>query len=465
MPDTRGRRSSADGPVAEAPSPPQAPPAPPTPVPPAGMAGGFPVMIVVGVVVGVLVLAAVGAGAFFLLRPAPGPTPAPQPTPTTGPVTTSTSIHTVPSVSPDANVQGWIDAPLVRVSLTASSDAGGPAPRSITYSVTGALSLPSTTAQGSSVTFDLVAPDSSTTPEGVSTIAFAGQDVAGGQEGQQTFVVKVDRTPPTIEATQSPGATGGWNSTDVTVSFTCTDAIAEIASCDPPKVVVTTPGANQTVTGVATNKAGKAAAKTVTVNLDKTPPTITASATIGANAAAYTPGQWANAPVTVSFKCEDNLSGIATCPPAQQFAKDGKEQFASGAPATDRAGNRSAQPQPIGPINVDLTPPSVTHTEDDRVIQGVETTFVTVQASDATSGVASLQYSMTGDASGTDQSNGAPLTIRIPASMSKDLSVTVNVTAQDNARNGVTDQIQVTVPRQEKPPICYLQPTKCPNPP
>jgi hypothetical protein len=244
-------------------------------------------MIVVGAVVGVLVLAGIGAGAFFFLRPSPGPTPTPTPnpqqTPTPGPV--AVTIHTVASASPDANVQGWIDAPLVHVKLAAASDAGSPGPASISYSVSGALTLPSTTRQGPTVDFDLVAPGSSTSPEGISTIRFAGQDTAGGQEAQQTFLVKVDRTPPAIDATESPAPTNAWNSTDVTVSFTCRDTIAEIASCEPARTVVTAPGASQTVTGVATNKAGKATAKAVIVNIDKTAPS-SAFANLGTNGVA-----------------------------------------------------------------------------------------------------------------------------------------------------------------------------------
>jgi hypothetical protein len=276
-------------PTPPVPAPPPAPepapaPAPPAPPPPAAKAPAFPVMLVVGAVVGVLVLAGIGVGAFFVIssRSVGGTPQPPQPT-AAPPPTTSGVVHTVASASPDANVQGWIDAPLVHVTLAASSDAGAPAVKSITYSAGGALTLASTTAQGASTSFDLVAPGQTTTPEGITTLTFAGQDAAGGQESPQTFVVKVNRTPPSITAAVSPQPTAGWNSTDVTVSFTCTDAIAQIASCDPPSRTFTQQGGNQTVTGVATNMAGKATAKAVTVNVDKTAPTTAFTTPAGAN--------------------------------------------------------------------------------------------------------------------------------------------------------------------------------------
>src|SRR5262245_51827698 len=61
----------------------------------------------------------------------------------------------------------------------------------------------------------------------------------------------VDDDPPTIRATATPGPNAnGWNNTNVTVTFTCADAVSGIASCPPP-VVVSAEGANQIVFGNA----------------------------------------------------------------------------------------------------------------------------------------------------------------------------------------------------------------------
>lgn len=69
-------------------------------------------------------------------------------------------------------------------------------------------------------------------------------------------VIGVDNDPPVIvpEISPSPNA-AGWNNTNVTVSFTCSDATSDVASCPDP-VTVSAEGAGQNVTGTATDKAG-----------------------------------------------------------------------------------------------------------------------------------------------------------------------------------------------------------------
>ena len=81
-----------------------------------------------------------------------------------------------------------------------------------------------------------------------------------------------DPNAPIITATATPAANAnGWHNTDVTVSFDCQDATSGVATCSDP-VVVSTEGANQTITGTATDHAGNSASSSVTVNLDKTAP-------------------------------------------------------------------------------------------------------------------------------------------------------------------------------------------------
>ena len=96
--------------------------------------------------------------------------------------------------------------------------------------------------------------------------------------------------PPTITAQVSPAAnSAGWNNANVTVSFTCSDPIFAITSCTSP-VLVTSEGANQIVTGMAVNQVGVTASTAVTLNLDKTPPTISGSATPAPNALGWNQG-------------------------------------------------------------------------------------------------------------------------------------------------------------------------------
>lgn len=69
-------------------------------------------------------------------------------------------------------------------------------------------------------------------------------------------VIGVDNDPPRIGATSIPPPnSNGWNNTNVTVSFTCSDATSGVASCPPPRTV-TTEGASQAVSGTATDLAG-----------------------------------------------------------------------------------------------------------------------------------------------------------------------------------------------------------------
>src|SRR5690348_10458992 len=87
-------------------------------------------------------------------------------------------------------------------------------------------------------------------------------------------IIGVDNDPPTIQATVSPAPNAaGWNNSNVTVSFTCSDALSGVANCPAP-VTVTTEGANQTVSGTAVDAAGNTASTSVAVSLDKTPPTL-----------------------------------------------------------------------------------------------------------------------------------------------------------------------------------------------
>ncbi|MFA5871095.1 MAG: alpha/beta fold hydrolase [Parcubacteria group bacterium] len=84
-----------------------------------------------------------------------------------------------------------------------------------------------------------------------------------------------DTTPPTIigYATTQPNASG-WYNTDVVVRFEAADSESGIESVTPD-VVISTEGANQSVTGTAIDKAGNSATYAVSgINIDKAPPAI-----------------------------------------------------------------------------------------------------------------------------------------------------------------------------------------------
>ena len=100
-------------------------------------------------------------------------------------------------------------------------------------------------------------------------------------------VIGVDNDPPVIHATASPTANAaGWNNSNVTVTFTCSDATSGVAVCPAP-VLVSAEGANQVISGQAVDKAGNTASTSVTLNIDKTPPGISATANPPAKAAGW----------------------------------------------------------------------------------------------------------------------------------------------------------------------------------
>src|SRR5579859_3575654 len=141
------------------------------------------------------------------------------------------------------------------------------------------------------------------TLQGSNTLAV---QVRGQPGGLLTIeIIGVDNDPPTIRASVSPAPNAaGWNNSNVTVSFTCSDAISGVANCPAP-VTVTTEGANQTISGTATDAAGNTASTSVTVSLDKTPPTL--SITSPANGATVS-----SSSAAVTGTVTDALSGVST---------------------------------------------------------------------------------------------------------------------------------------------------------
>ena len=217
--------------------------------------------------------------------------------------------------------------------------------------------------------------------EGTHTLDYWSVDKAGNAEVPKTVGVKIDKTKPSINHTQDPAANGnGWNNTNVTVTFTCKDdGGSGIASCTEP-VTVTTEGEDQEVHGTATDNAGNTATDPATVSIDTAAPTISASADRDPNV-----NGWYNADVTVAFECDDGLSGIAVCPPAEKL-DEGTNQSVSGS-AIDAAGNSASATK--SDINVDKTAPKLSGAAQGSASNGWYNADVTVawSCSDAVSGL------------------------------------------------------------------------------
>src|SRR4029077_6599320 len=107
----------------------------------------------------------------------------------------------------------------------------------------------------------------------------------GGNVTAEILGLDTDVPPITATATPAPNA-AGWNNTNVTVSFTCSDTTSGIATC-PPSQVITGEGANQTIKGTTADHAGNTATASITLNIDKTPPTVIASPSPAPNAAGW----------------------------------------------------------------------------------------------------------------------------------------------------------------------------------
>jgi hypothetical protein len=192
--------------------------------------------------------------------------------------------------------------------------------------------------------------------DGTHTLEYWSVDKAGNAETHKTVEVKIDSDAPTIGHTQSPLANGnGWNNTNVTVKFICSDATSGIASCTDDQVV-STEGEDQDVTGTAKDNAGNTNTDHALVSIDKTDPTIAAAADRIANGNEAANGKgWYDADVTVTYTCDDELSGVDSCPAADTIG-EGYDQSAGGT-AKDAAGNTASAG--VENVNVDKTAPSL----------------------------------------------------------------------------------------------------------
>jgi hypothetical protein len=207
------------------------------------------------------------------------------------------------------------------------------------------------------------------------TITGSCSDKAGNVSNASFGPIQIDKTPPAIvpSATTADGQfydPGTWTNQDVTVSFRCVDGRSGVVtdSLGAPQTVSGEVGDGQaTSSGDCVDRAGNRTDAPLSygpIQIDKTKPVITGSATT-ADGQPYAAGAWTNQNVTVSFRCTDGLSGVAsdTVGGGATFSAEGANQSAtSTGGCTDQAGNTADSPITFGSVKIDRTKPIITAT-------------------------------------------------------------------------------------------------------
>jgi hypothetical protein len=237
--------------------------------------------------------------------------------------------------------------------------------------------------------------------DGPHAINYQSVDNLNNTEAVKTRTLKVDKTAPIITGSTAPGPTQyGWYNSSVVVHFNASDSMSGLVSVSPD-VTLSGDGADQTVTGTATDNAGNSASCTMNVNIDKTPPATnyTLEGSAGVNG-------WNTSDVKVTFSADDlSLLNI-------WHSFDNKNWSASNPftikdegcrtiyyYAEDKAGNKET-PKSFG-LKIDKTAPTITYNiAGTPGLVGAYRSDVTISfgSSDGgTSGLANAQYSLDGN--------------------------------------------------------------------
>ena len=178
--------------------------------------------------------------------------------------------------------------------------------------------------------------------EGVHEVAYRSVDNAGNVEDTKSATVRIDTTDPAITyAGQSPPANAkGWNSSDVTATWTCADPGGSGAKDTQVSRPLTAEAAGQSARATCVDAAGNTASDTRGgFNIDKTAPKV--AVTEVADRKQYTLG----AVPAAACETTDALSGVDVA--AKVTVTGGKANgvgtfTATCAGAVDNAGNKAA---------------------------------------------------------------------------------------------------------------------------
>ena len=181
--------------------------------------------------------------------------------------------------------------------------------------------------------------DENITADQAATTYTCSATSAGGSAVEQSVTIRRDGTAPTISSNLSSVGTkntAGWYNEPVTVGFTCLDGLSGVATCTAASVLQE--GADQSVTGTATDDAGNSASTTVSdIDIDLTDPT---APTFNGGPAAGSSSYYGSVPAApTSCSSSDGLSGLKSCEVSGYSTAVGTHTMT--ATATDNAGNTS----------------------------------------------------------------------------------------------------------------------------
>ncbi len=243
----------------------------------------------------------------------------------------------------------------------------------------------------------------------------AVSDLAGNtNSGISSAEFQIDLTNPLITyVSQTAANAAGWNNTDVTVNWSCSDTGSGVVSPTASQAL-TTEAANQSATGTCTDNAGRIATHTVSgISIDKTAPVVTPASVANST--------WRNIDLAQTFSASDAVSGLAVAADAS-FTLTASAESANGTTPTidtktvsDVAGNSTTRS--VSAL-IDKTAPVIT---DERFVSGTvgdngwykSAVVNKFAASDALSGLASgvvtpfTQSSGTAEGSAVKISSGA----------------------------------------------------------
>lgn len=322
------------------------------------------------------------------------------------------------SVQPNAN--GWSKTD-VAVNFTAGDNPNGSGIKELRYSVNGG---PETIVTDTTASLAL-------STDGAHNVAYYAKDNAGNAETPRTLMVMIDKTAPTIKGAQTPGANAsGWNNSEVSVRFACSDSLSDVETCSAP-ATLSREGANQSATGTAVDKAGNSASVTIAnISIDTTNPKVAVSRTPSPNA-----NGWNNTTVEATFNASDDLSGLETGATEKVSLSLEGTNLGASRTFTDKAGN--AATGFISGINIDKTKPSITIASPTaRSYRTSESLTLQFNTADALSGVSATTATL----DGAPVTNGQTLNLA-----GKVGSHTFTGSATDNAGNVQSNSVTFDV--------------------